>query len=123
MNAHFPALTKIENVRIKYACDLIIEKAEAMKEKYPQVEQAIADYTIALADSEVDVVYVLTPNFAHYTVTMAALKAGKHVFCEKPITINYKLSCEMAEEANKQGKMLNIGVCTGISGLWKCWSR
>jgi predicted dehydrogenase len=42
---------------------------------------------------------------------MDALKAGKHVFCEKPITINYALSCEMAEEANKQGKMLNIGVC------------
>ncbi|MBR6765520.1 MAG: Gfo/Idh/MocA family oxidoreductase, partial [Clostridia bacterium] len=46
-----------------------------------------------------------------YTVTMDALKAGKHVFCEKPITVNYALSLEMAEEANKQGKMLNIGVC------------
>jgi predicted dehydrogenase len=42
---------------------------------------------------------------------MDALRAGKHVMCEKPITVNYKLSCEMAEEAEKQGKMLNIGVC------------
>ena len=33
--AHFPALTKIENARIKYACDLIEEKAKAMQEKYP----------------------------------------------------------------------------------------
>ena len=31
--------------------------------------------------------------------------------CEKPITVNYALSCEMAEEAKKQGKILNIGVC------------
>ena len=42
---------------------------------------------------------------------MDALDAGKHVFCEKPITINYALSCEMAEKANKLGKMQNIGVC------------
>ena len=110
--AHFPALSNIDEVRIKYACDLIEEKAAAMKEKYPnKVEQVITDYKIALADEEVEAVYVLTPNYAHYTVTMDALKAGKHVFCEKPITVNYKLSCEMAEEAEKQGKMLNIGVC------------
>lgn len=110
--SHFPALTKMEDVRIKYACDLILEKAEAMKEKYPeQVEQTITDYKIALADPEVDAVFVLTPNFAHYTITMDALRAGKHVMCEKPITVNYALSCEMAEEAKKQGKILNIGVC------------
>lgn len=109
--AHFPALTQLEDVRIKYACDLILEKAEAVKEKYTGVEQAITDYKIALADPEVDAVFVLTPNFAHYTITMDALRAGKHVMCEKPITVNYKLSCEMAEEAKKQGKILNIGVC------------
>ncbi len=110
-NAHFPALTQLENVRIKYACDLLPEKAEALKAEYPSVEQVITDYRIALNDPEVEAVWVLTPNFAHYTVTMDALRAGKHVFCEKPITVNYALSCEMAEEAAKQGKMLNIGVC------------
>ncbi len=111
-SAHFPALTKIEEVRIKYACDLIEEKAAAMKEKYPEkVENVITDYKVALADPEVNAVYVLTPNFAHYTITMDALRAGKHVFCEKPVTVNYALSREMAEEANRRGKMLNIGVC------------
>ena len=110
--AHFPALTQMENVRIKYACDSVIEKAEKMKETYPEsVENVITDYQIALADPEVDAVYVLTPNYAHYTVTMDALRAGKHVFCEKPITINYELSKEMADEAEKQGKLLTIGVC------------
>ena len=109
--AHFPALTQLEDVRIKYACDLILSKAEAVKEKYPAVEQAITDYHVALADPEVDAVFVLTPNFAHYTVTMDALRAGKHVMCEKPVTVNYELSCEMAKEAEKQGKILNIGVC------------
>jgi predicted dehydrogenase len=110
-NAHFPALNQIEDVRIKYACDLLIEKAQQFKEEYPKVENVITDYKVALADPEVDVVYVLTPNFAHYTVTMDALRAGKHVFCEKPITVSYELSKEMQALANEKGLMLNIGVC------------
>ena len=110
-NAHFPAFAKMENVRVKYACDILPEKAEKLKEEYPLIEHVISDYKIALADPEVDAVFVLTPNFAHYTVTMDALRAGKHVFCEKPITVNYALSREMAQEAEKQGRILNIGVC------------
>lgn len=109
--AHFPALSQLDNVRIKYACDLLIEKAEDKKAKYPKIENTITDYNIALADKEVDAVFVLTPNFAHYNITMDALRAGKHVLCEKPITVNYELSAKMAEEAKKQGKILNIGVC------------
>jgi predicted dehydrogenase len=109
--SHLPSLSKIEDCRIKYACDLILEKAEKAKRDFPKIEQVITDYKIALADPEVDAVFVLTPNFAHYTVTMDALKAGKHVMCEKPVTVNYELSCEMAREADKQGKILNIGVC------------
>ncbi len=110
-NAHFPAFDGMEEVEIKYVCDLILEKAEAIKAKYPAIKNAITDYNVILNDPEVEAVYVLTPNYSHYTITMDALKAGKHVFCEKPITINYDLSCEMAAEAEKQGKMLNIGVC------------
>ena len=60
--AHLPALSQMDNVRIKYACDLIPEKAEALKQKFPIVEQTITDYKIALADSEVDAVFVLTPT-------------------------------------------------------------
>ena len=108
--AHLPALAKMDDVRIKYACDLLIEKANAVVEKYG-AEQAITDYKIALADPEVQTVFVLTPNYAHYVITMDALKAGKNVMCEKPITVNYALSKEMADEAEKQGKLLNIGVC------------
>lgn len=112
-NGHFPAFAALsDKVRVKYACDLIESKAELKKKEYPDlVENVITDYKVALADPEVEAVYVLTPNYAHYVITMDALRAKKHVFCEKPITINYKLSCEMAEEAKKQNKILNIGVC------------
>jgi len=109
--SHFPALAAMENVHIKYACDLIPEKAQKQVDKHHLDAQVITDYHIALNDPEVEAVWVLTPNYAHYTVTMDALRAGKHVMCEKPITVNYELSCEMAEEAHKQDKLLNIGVC------------
>lgn len=110
-NAHLPALTQMDDVRIKYACDVLQDKAEKLKADFPKIENVITDYRQALADEEVEAVFVLTPNYSHYTITMDALKAGKHVLCEKPITVNYELSCEMAKEANARGLMLNIGVC------------
>lgn len=109
---HFPALSRMNGIKVKYACDVIESKAQAMKESYPElVGEVITDYKLALADPEVDAVYVLTPNYSHYTITMDALEAGKHVFCEKPVTVNYELSCEMARKAEERGLMLNIGVC------------
>ena len=69
------------------------------------------DLTTSAEPSEVEAVFVLTPNYSHYEVTMDALRAGKHVFCEKPVTVNYELSAEMAKEADRLGLMLNIGVC------------
>ena len=111
VQSHLPALSAMEHVYIKYACDAILEKAEKTKADYPAVGFAITDYRVALQDPEVDAVFVLTPNFLHHPITMEALRAGKHVFCEKPIALNYDLAKEMANEAEKQGKLLTIGVC------------
>lgn len=109
--AHFPALSKIKNVRIKYACDVILSKAEKAKQDFPVIENVISDYKVALADPEVDAVFVLTPNYLHYVIAMEALDAGKHVLCEKPITVDYDLSVKMQKKADECGKILNIGVC------------
>ena len=108
--AHLEALSSMDDVEIKYAVDLIEERAQGACKKFG-AKNAITDYKIALEDKEVKAVFVLTPNFSHYTISMDALKAGKHVFCEKPITNTYPLSMEMAEEAKKRNLVLNIGVC------------
>ena len=110
--AHFPVFKRLNSVRVKYACDIIREKAEAKKKEYPDlVENVIEDYKIALQDKEVEAVYVLTPNYQHCNIVIDALNAGKHVFCEKPITVNFELSKKMQDTANKVGKILVIGVC------------
>jgi len=110
-NAHLPALSKMENIRLKYLCDILPEKAQALKDKYSCVENVTSDYMQVLNDKEVEAVFVLTPNRQHYEIGMKALKMGKHVFCEKPIANTYALAKEMADEAKKQDKILNIGVC------------
>ena len=56
-----------------------------------------------------DVVYVLTPNNAHAPVSIAAMKAGKHVMCEKPMAKTYAEAKEMVKTAKETGKILTIG--------------
>ena len=62
----------------------------------------------ALLDQAIDAVYVATPNALHGPQTIASLRAGKHVLCEKPMAMNYAEACEMARVAEETGKTLGI---------------
>lgn len=63
-----------------------------------------------LADrKDIEVVYVITPNGLHKEYVLAALKAGKHVFCEKPFATNEADCQEMVDAAKKAGKLLGLG--------------
>jgi predicted dehydrogenase len=56
-----------------------------------------------LADDRVDVVHLTTPNYLHYPQVRAALEAGKHVVCEKPLALDSKQSAELLELAEQSG--------------------
>ena len=71
-----------------------------------------SDYHELIADPAVDTVYVAVPNFLHYAVTEAALKAGKDAICEKPLASNYREAAELAELARKEGRFLWEAVVT-----------
>ncbi len=60
-------------------------------------------YEEALADNEIKVVHLCTPNHLHYQNAKAALLAGKHVVCEKPLALNASQASELAELARKTG--------------------
>ncbi len=68
-------------------------------------ENVWADLGEALTDPNVDVVYVGTPVFLHASQTIAALKAGKHVLCEKPLGMNYTEAAAMNGTAEDAGKI------------------
>lgn len=72
-------------VRLKTICDVKLELAEKVKERYGY-EQAITDFDEMLKDPEIDVIDIVTPPFLHCTMAIQALRAGKHVICEKPLT-------------------------------------
>jgi len=72
-------------IRLKTICDLQLDMAEKMKARYGY-EQAITDYQELLEDPEIDVIDIVTPPFLHCSMAVQALKEGKHVICEKPLT-------------------------------------
>ncbi len=60
-------------------------------------------------DPAIDIVYIVLPNFMHAEYTIRALKAGKHVICEKPMGMNAKECKDMISAARKANKKLQIG--------------
>lgn len=61
-----------------------------------------------LADASVEVVLIATPNDSHHPIALQAFAAGKHVICEKPVTLNSQLLEEMIDAADKAGKFLTV---------------
>ena len=77
------------------------EKAQAFADKY-DIPKAYGSYDEVYGDEEIDVVYFGTPNSHHAQNMIDALNAGKHVFCEKAITMNKKELDEVIELATKK---------------------
>ncbi|MBO4971730.1 MAG: Gfo/Idh/MocA family oxidoreductase [Clostridia bacterium] len=107
---HMPSLKKLKNVEMVAFCDIIVERAEKAKKDYGNENSAVyKDYRELLEDKTIDIVHVLTPNRWHSEITVAALEAGKHVMCEKPMAINSEEAKKMLDAAKRTGKKLSIG--------------
>jgi predicted dehydrogenase len=65
--------------------------------------RATADWRAMVADPEIDVVDITTPNSLHFDMAMAAIRAGKHVYCEKPLTVTLADAQALAETAERAG--------------------
>ncbi len=73
-------------------------------------DRCFADYRKLLAIDELDAVSICTPNVLHAKQTIAALKAGKHVLCEKPMAMTPAQAQKMIDTAEAAGKKLQIGL-------------
>ena len=107
---HMPSLKKLGNVEMVAFCDIVVERAQKAKETYGTPDAAVyEDYKELLKDESIDVCYVLTPNRSHADLTCDALRAGKHVMCEKPMAKTAADAREMVATAKRTGRTLSIG--------------
>lgn len=106
---HFPGMKPMD-VDMAAFCDIIPERATQAAEKYGCTGAKVyTDYRELLKDPTIDAVHVLTPNVSHCEISVAALEAGKHVLCEKPMAATVADAQKMLDARDKSGKMLTIG--------------
>lgn len=102
-----PALNLSRNAELHavYARDK--EKASLFAHRF-NVKKYYFDYFSFLSDPAIDIIYVCTPNFRHHEDTLAAIQAGKHVFCEKPMTTSLDKAYQIQNACEKH--QVNFGL-------------
>jgi len=107
---HMLSLRKLKNVQMVAFCDIIRERAEkAAKEFGTPDAKVYEDYRELLKDESIEVVHVCTPNKSHAPISIAAMEAGKHVMCEKPMAKTAADAQAMLDASKRTGKKLTIG--------------
>ena len=104
-----PALMKTKHCRLAGIVTGTPAKAQAWQAKYGLDTRSVYSYDTMhrMAENrDIDVVYVVTPNALHARDTIAAAKAGKHVFCEKPLEISVERCQQMIDACRQAGRML-----------------
>lgn len=105
---HIAGYKALDNVELYAVCDINEQRAHNCSKKY-DIKHVFKDYNEMLKLVELDAVSVCTWNSVHAPAAIAALKAGKHVLCEKPMAMNTMEALEMENAAKKAGKLLMIG--------------
>ncbi len=108
---HMPSIrANSELAEMVAFCDIIPERAEKAAKEYGTLDAKVyTDYHDLLANPDVEVVHVLTPNVAHCPITVAAFEAGKHVMCEKPMAHTTADAQKMIDAWKASGKLFTIG--------------
>lgn len=106
---HIKAYNRNNLAEIKYLVDIKQERALELAKIY-DVPFTETDFRKILEDEEVEAVSICTPNDTHAPIAIACLNAGKHVLCEKPAALSMKQVVEMKAAADRNNRILNIGV-------------
>ena len=84
------------------------DRARAQSSNYPEAK-LFNDWQSVLSDPHITAVTVASPAEHHFELTMAALQAGKHVFVEKPLALEWEDGAEMVETAQRRNRILMVG--------------
>jgi predicted dehydrogenase len=107
-NAHIPAYLKQDDVELVAVCDLKKQRAQEVADKYG-FKYVAEDINELVSIDEVDAVSICTWNNAHAPAAIAAANAGKHILCEKPMSMNPQQSEEMLKAARDNNVIFMMG--------------
>jgi predicted dehydrogenase len=99
---HLPGLALCEGVRVTALCDANADVLARAQQKVPAAA-ATAKYEDLMGRADVHAVIVATPNILHAPIVLEAVKNGKHVFCEKPLAMNFAEAAGMFQAAEHAG--------------------
>src|SRR3712207_1327556 len=99
---HLPNIKSHPQAQLVAICGRNLVRAQEMAIKY-DIPAVYTDYREMLAKAKLDAVVVVAPDDLHYEMTMAALDAGLHVICEKPLTMNAQEARALADKAAAAG--------------------
>jgi len=101
---HIKGFKKLKNVEVQALCDVNKEHLNKIADEY-DIPERFTRFKDMLGEKAIDVVCVCTPNYLHVTQVILALKAGKHVLCEKPLSINATTAQKIEAHLKKSKKI------------------
>lgn len=106
--AHLPNLKRIDKVRLRAVCSASGARGKSLALRFG-ADYCCSDYGEILKDPEIDVVIIATRNQHHFTQALAALRADKHVFLEKPMALTEEECRLLYQAVEETGKHLTVG--------------
>jgi predicted dehydrogenase len=107
-NAHIPGWQRDRRCQVVSICDVERERADAYAADFG-IPEATDDWQALIGRPDIDVVDIVTPSHTHYELACAALEAGKHVLCEKPVAYDFRQTRAAAVTARTRGLKTKLG--------------
>ena len=107
-HAHIPGFLRDPRCEVVAIADPVIERARAFAERFG-IPEAYASHEAIIGRRDIDLVDVCTPSATHFDLSMAALEAGQHVLCEKPVAYDFLETRRAAAIAAARGLKTKLG--------------
>jgi len=127
MDGHLTPLASLRKngapIELAAVCDVYVNHvqraADYIEKQTGSKPKQYDDYRQLLADPNIDAVCIATPDHWHATQTIDALRAGKHVYCEKPMTHTVDEAFEVVKTWKDTGQVMQVGVQSTALPVWK----
>ncbi len=120
MKGHLGSYINRDDVEVVAVCDVDTTRREAAKKRVDEAYSkkagetykgciAYTDFREVIARKDIDIIVIATPDHWHAYIAIAAVRAGKDVYCEKPLTYNVHEAVELVKEVRKANRVFQVG--------------